>query len=96
LDLRRFPPLPRATQQFERRYRGRTAVERVNARLKLFWGADDGNIVGARRFHAFVGAVMVVHLVFATLLAKAPRWEGTLGQIRLGPVAKALREPPAA
>jgi hypothetical protein len=95
LDLRRFPPIPRAMQQFERLYRGRTAVERVNARVKIFWGADDGNIVGARRFHAFVGAVMVVHLVFATLLAKAPRWEGTLGQTRLGPVAQALRDPPA-
>jgi len=31
-------------------YKGRTAVERVNARLKIFWGADDGNLVGARRF----------------------------------------------
>ena len=93
LDLRRFPPIPRATRQFERLYRGRTAVERVNARLKIFWGADDGNIVGARRFHAFVGAVMVVHLAFATLLAKAPRWEGTLSQTRLGPVAQALRQP---
>jgi hypothetical protein len=35
---------------------------------------------------------MVVHLVFATLLAKAPRWEGTLSQMRLGPVAEALRQ----
>ena len=95
-DLRRFPPIPRATKEFERRYKGRTAVERVNARLKTFWGADDGNVTGARRFHAFVGVVMVVHLVFATLLAKAPRREGTLGKTRLGPVAKALREPPAA
>jgi hypothetical protein len=95
-DLRRFPPIPRATKEFERRYKGRTAVERVNARLKVFWGADDGNITGSRRFHAFVGVVMVVHLVFATLLAKAPRREGTLGKTRLGPVAKALREPPAA
>ena len=71
---------------------GLTAVERVNARLKIFWGADDGNVTGARRFHAFVGVVMVVQLVFATLLAKAPRWEGTLGQTRLGPVAEALRD----
>jgi hypothetical protein len=93
LDLRRFPPIPRGTKEFERLYKGRTAVERVNARLKIFWGADDGNVTGARRFHAFVGAVMVVHLGFATLLAKAPRWEGTLGQTRLGPVAKALRQP---
>ena len=71
-------------------------MERVNARLKIFWGADDGNVTGARRFHAFVGVVMVVQVLFATLLAKAPRWEGTLGQTRLGPVAEALREPPAA
>jgi hypothetical protein len=96
LDLRRFPAIPRATKEFERLYRGRTAVERVNARLKIFWGADDGNVTGARRFHAMVGVVMVVHLVFATLLAKAPRWEGTLSQTRLGPVAKALQQTQAA
>jgi hypothetical protein len=92
LDLRRFPAIPRATKQFERRYKGRTAVERVNARLKLFWGADDGNITGSRRFHAFIGAVMVVHAAFATLLAATPRRFGPMGQIRLGPIQKALQE----
>jgi hypothetical protein len=91
LDLRRFPPIPRATKQFERLYKGRTAVERVNARLKLFWGADDGNITGARRFHAFVGAVMIIHLAFATLLAATPRRLGPLGKMRLGHVQKALQ-----
>ena len=30
IDLRRFPPIPRATKQFERLYNGRTSVERVN------------------------------------------------------------------
>ncbi len=93
LDLRRFPPIPRATKLFEGLYKGRTSVERVNGRLKIFWGADDGNVTGSRRFHAFVGTVMVAHLVLATLLARAPRWEGTLGQTRLGPVAEALRQP---
>jgi hypothetical protein len=73
-----------------------TAVERVNARLKLFWGADDGNVTGACRFHAFVGVVLVVHVAFATLLAQAPRWEGTLGQTRLGKVAEARRQQPPA
>jgi hypothetical protein len=92
IDLRRFPPIPRATKKFERLYRGRTAVERVNARLKVFWGADDGNITGAARLHAYLGAVMVVHLGLATLLAGAPRREGTLGKMRLSPIAKALRE----
>jgi hypothetical protein len=52
LDLRRFPPIGRATRVFERLYKGRTAVERVNARAKIFWGADAGNLRGACRFHA--------------------------------------------
>jgi len=91
IDLRRFPPIPRATQQFERRYKGRTAVERVNGRLKVFWGADDGNLVGARRFHALVGIVMLAHLAFATQLVAAPRRDGTLGKMRLSPIARNLR-----
>lgn len=89
-DLRRFPPIGRATKQFERRYKGRTAVERVNARLKVFWGVDDGNVVGARRFHAHVGVVMVVHLALAVWLAKQPRWEGSLSAVSLSPIAQAL------
>lgn len=96
IDLRRFPELPRATKKFERLYKGRTAVERVNARLKVFWGADDGNIRGSRRFVAQVGVVMVVHAAFAALLAAAPRYEGRLGKMSLSPIAQALRAKPAA
>ena len=96
IDLRRFPPLPRATKKFERLYKGRTAVERVNARLKVFWGADDGNVTGSRRFHAKVGVVLAVHAAFATLLAAAPRREGTLGKLNLSPIAKALTQKPDA
>jgi Transposase DDE domain/Transposase domain (DUF772) len=92
IDLRRFPSIPRATKQFERLYAGRTAVERVNGRLKIFWGIDDGQVYGARRFHGHVGAVMVVHLAFATLLAQTERREGTYGTMKLSPIAKALRE----
>ncbi len=91
LDPRRFPSLPRATKKFERMYKGRTAVERVNARLKVFWGADDGNLTGSRRFVAGVGVVLAVHAAFATLLASAPRREGTLGKLRLSPIAETLR-----
>jgi hypothetical protein len=92
LDLRRFPPIPRATKQFERLYKGRTAVERINARLKIFWGSDDGQVYGSRRFHAHAGAVLVVHLGLATVLAQAERYEGTFGKMRLSPIAKALRK----
>ena len=90
IDLRRFPPVPRATKKFERLYKGRTAVERVIGRLKIFWGADDGNLTGSRRFFALLGVILVVHAAFATLLAMAPRWEGTLGQTKLTPIAQAL------
>jgi hypothetical protein len=92
IDLRRFPSIPRATKQFERLYDGRTAVERVNGRLKIFWGIDDGQVYGARRFHGHVGAVMIVHLAFATLLAQTERREGSYGTMKLSPIAKALRE----
>ena len=92
IDLRRFPSIPRATKQFERLYNGRTAVERVNGRLKIFWGIDDGQVYGSRRFHGHVGAVMVVHLAFATLLAQTERREGTYGKMKLSPIAEALRD----
>ena len=100
-DLRRFPPIPRATKTFEHLYKGRTAAERVIGRLKLFWGLDDGNLVGAARFHAQVHAVMLAHISVARLLAAAPRFEGkSLSPTRLSPIAKALakarREPVAA
>ncbi len=65
--------MPRATKKFERMYNGWTAVERVNARLKVYWGVDDGNVKGARRFLAQVGLLLAVHAVFATLLAQVPR-----------------------
>jgi Transposase DDE domain/Transposase domain (DUF772) len=92
IDRRRFPSIPRATPQFARLYRGRTAVERVNDRMKVFWGLDDGNVVGSRRFCAHVSAVLVIHLACATLLAKAQRKEGSFGTQRLSPITKKLEE----
>jgi hypothetical protein len=92
IDYRRFPSIPRATPQFDRLYKGRTSVERVNDRMKVFWGLDDGNVVGSRRFCAHVSAVLIVHLAFATLLAKAQRYEGSFGTMKLSPIAKKLQE----
>lgn len=93
LDLRRFPPIPRATQEFERRYNGRTAVERVNARLKVYWGADDGNVTGAERFHAHLATILLVHSAMATWLASQPRYEGkSLSPTRLSPIARKLEK----
>jgi len=88
IDARRFPSIPRATPRFERLYKGRTAVERINDRLKVPWGLDDGNVVGSRRFNAHVSAVLLVHLACATVLAKAQRKEGSFGTLRLSPIAR--------
>jgi hypothetical protein len=49
-------------------------------------------VTGARRFHAQVGVVMLVHAGFATLLAASPRRDGALGKMRLSHVQKALAE----
>jgi hypothetical protein len=88
LDLRRFPPIPRATAEFERRYEGRTAVERVIARGKVFWGADDGNVTGAQRFCAHLSTIMLVQAALANWLAMQPRYEGkSLSPTRMSQVA---------
>lgn len=93
LDLRRFPPIPRATKEFERRYKGRTASERVNGRVKVFWGADDGNVTGAERFHAHLATIMLVHIGIANWLAMAPRYEGkSLSPTRLSLLARRLHK----
>jgi Transposase DDE domain len=92
IDLRRFPPIPRATKTFQEQYKGRTAVERVIGRTKVFWGADDGNLTGSRRFCAYLGVIMVVCVGFATLMAMTRRREGSMGDTRLSPIALALRE----
>ena len=97
LDLRRFPPIPRATAQFERRYDGRTAVERVNGRTKVFWGADDGNVTGAERFHAHLTTIMLVHIAMANWLASQPRYEGkSLSPTRMSQIALRLSKAAAA
>jgi len=53
--------------------------------LKVCWGADDGNVAGAARFWANVSVIRLVHLAFATLLARAPRRDGDLGQTETRP-----------
>jgi hypothetical protein len=50
-------------------------------------------VVGARRFHAMVGVVMLVHLASGTALAGTGRGTiRTLGGTRLSPIAQALQE----
>ena len=65
--------------------------------MKIFWGADDGNLVGAHRFYAMEGVVMVVHAALATQLAAAPPRVATARprKLRLSPIQKTLQSTPA-
>ena len=68
-------------------------MERVNGRFKLYWGADDGNMVGARWFHAMVCVVTLVHLALGTVLAGKGRGTiKTLGERGLARSRKRLHE----
>jgi hypothetical protein len=37
--------------------------------MKVYWGADDGNVTGAARFHAHVATILLVHNAMANWLA---------------------------
>jgi hypothetical protein len=51
-------------------------------------------VIGARRFHAMIGIVMLVHLALGTTLARSERGAvKTLGGTRLSPIGQALEEP---
>jgi hypothetical protein len=82
-------------KNFERLHDGRSSVERVNARLKIFWGVYDGNTVGARRFHAMVGAVLIVHFGVCHVVGGGPSTRGYAGQAPFGSDPKALAQQPA-
>ena len=95
IDLRRFPPIPRATKKF------RAALQRPHVGGTGQCPAED--FLGRRRRQprrlatiscdGLRGAGRPRGLRHA--LGRAPRREGTLGKLRLSSIQKALRETPA-
>ncbi len=72
VDRRRFVPVPRGSYKWQRLYRGRTAVERVNSRLDVSFGFEHHFIRGMKKMQVRVGMALVVMLAMA------------LGSIELG------------
>lgn len=72
-DPRRYLPVPRETKKFERLYRLRTAVERVNSRLKDNLILDELAVRGKRKVTARAGLNLLVMLAVAVAMAERNR-----------------------
>lgn len=70
-DIRWHPPLPRHTLKWQRLYRERTSVERVNARLKGHLRLDGLRHRGLDKVKVHVGLSLIVQLAGALAMMEA-------------------------
>ncbi len=77
-DPRRYVPVPRETKKWKRLYKRRTAVERVNSRLKENLLLDDLKVRGLPKVKVRVGLNLLVMLAIAVGMAE----RGRLGDCR--------------
>lgn len=74
-DPRRYVPVPRETKKFERLYKLRTGVERVNSRLKENLILDELRVRGKKKVKTRVGLNLLVMLAIAVAMAERNRLE---------------------
>lgn len=72
-DPRRYLPVPRETKKFARLYKKRTAVERVNARLKDDLILDEVRVRGQQKVTMRIGLNLLVMLAIAVAMAERNR-----------------------
>lgn len=72
-DPRRYLPVPRETKKFARLYKGRTAIERVNGRLKDDLILDELRVRGIGKVRVRVGLNLLVMLAIAVAMAERNR-----------------------
>jgi len=65
IDRRIFTPVPRSSYAWEREYKKRTAVERVNSRLDVSFGFEKHFIRGQKKMEMRVGLALCVMLAMA-------------------------------
>lgn len=73
-DCRRYTAVPRETKKWERLYKKRTAVERVNGRLKEHLLVDDLGVRGIKKVRVRLGLSLMVLLASALAMARRERW----------------------
>ena len=72
-DPRRHVPVPRESKKWKRLYKRRTAVERVNSRLKENLLLDDLKVRGLPKVKVRVGLNLLVMLAIAVGMAERDR-----------------------
>jgi len=75
IDRRIFTPISRSSYAWERGYRKRTAVERVNSRLDVSFGFEKHFIRGQKKMELRVGLALCVMLAMAVGRIKEGRQE---------------------
>jgi len=70
-----FVPLPRTSYAWKRKYKNRTAVERINSRLDVSFGFEHHTIRGQKKLEARMGIALLVMLAMAVGHIKEGRKE---------------------
>lgn len=74
-DVRTFCPVARPSPKWERLYKGRSAVERVNSRLDVSFGFEQHFIRGMAKMRMRCSLALVVMLALALARARQNRRE---------------------
>jgi IS5 family transposase len=74
-DVRRHPPVPRESRKWERLYKMRTAVERVNSRVKNLLGLNNITVRGLIKVSIRSALSLLVMLAAAVGMAKDHKYQ---------------------
>ena len=74
-DVRRHPPVPRESKKFQRLYKMRTAVERVNSRVKDLLGLNKITVRGIAQVTVRSALSLLIMLASAVSLAKEHKFD---------------------
>lgn len=74
-DVRRHPPVPRESKKWERLYKMRTAVERVNSRVKELLGLNKITVRGIAKVTLRAALSLLIMLASAVSMAKEHKYD---------------------
>ena len=73
-DIRRHPPVPRESRKWQRLYKMRTAVERVNSRVKDLLGLSDITVRGIAKVTVRAALSLLIMLAAGVSMAKEHKY----------------------